>query len=188
MTWNDDPQPTLPGERLVVRPFTFEDAPRVEALAGAREIADTTAHVPYPYPAGGAATWIATHSDRWAAGEGAPFAIATPDDGLVGAIGLIISLRRNAAELGYWIGFPYWGRGFATEAARTLLDFGFGTIGLNRIQATYFTRNPASGRVMEKLGMQTEGIFRQAERKWGVYEDVAQKAILRSEWAAGRAP
>ena len=57
------------------------------------------------------------------------------------------------AELGYWIGVPWWNRGYATEAGRALLDFGFGTLGLHRIMAHHMMRNPASGRVMQKLGM-----------------------------------
>ena len=186
MAWNDEPQPTLRTERLILRPFTADDGLRVEELAGAREIADTTAHVPHPYPAGGGAGWIATHGPKWAAGQSITFAVTTAPDGLIGAMGLIVVERVNSATLGYWTGVSYWGRGFTTEAARAVVDFGFEVVGLNRVDATYLTRNPASGRVMEKIGMRAEGIFREAERKWGVYEDVAQKAILRSEWEEAR--
>ncbi|HKG93136.1 MAG TPA: GNAT family protein [Gemmatimonadaceae bacterium] len=84
-------------------------------------------------------------------------------------------------ELGYWVGAGMWGRGYATEAARAVVSFGFATLGLNRIQARHFLRNPASGRVLQKLGMRCEGMHRQAYRRWGRFEDVAVYAILASE-------
>lgn len=186
MAWNDEPQPTLTTARIVLRPYVAADGPRVEELAGAREVADTTAVIPHPYPVGGGAEWIAGHLARWTAGESITFAVTTPEDGVVGTIGLGISRRVNAGTMGYFIGVPYWGRGYATEAAGAVIDFAFRAVGLNRIDATYLTRNPASARVMEKLGMQPEGVFRQAERKWDIYEDVAQMAILRSDWDARR--
>jgi ribosomal-protein-alanine N-acetyltransferase len=99
-------------------------------------------------------------------------------------MGLVIHRSHDSGELGYWIGKPYWGRGYATEAAAAVLDFAFGPLALHRVEATHFTRNPASGRVMEKLGMRLEGVFRDAHRKWGRYEDIAQRAILADEWAA----
>ena len=179
------PQPTLGTPRLVLRPFAIADGPRVRELAGDWAIADTTAVVPHPYPEGGGEAWIATHPGAWAAGHNATFAVVRRgDDLLIGAMGLVIQRFRESGELGYWIGKPYWGRGYATEAAAAVLDLAFGPLGLHRVEATHFTRNPASGRVMEKLGMRPEGVFRQAFVKSGRYEDVAQRAILADEWAA----
>ncbi|MFN7950397.1 MAG: GNAT family N-acetyltransferase [bacterium] len=181
-------QPTLETARLILRPFQASDAPAVQRLAGAREIADTTLAIPHPYPDGAAAEWIATHAARFAAGTLAPFAVVTRADGLlVGATGLALVMAHAQGELGYWIGHADWGRGYATEAARALLDFGFRGLGLHRIQARHLTRNPASGRVMEKLGMRFEGIHRGAVLKWGTFEDLAQHAILVHEWLASLA-
>ena len=89
-------------------------------------------------------------------------------------------------ELGYWIAVSAWGRGYATEAAGALCDFAFGALDLHRIQARHLMRNPASGRVMQKLGMQREGILRGAVRKWDRFEDLALYAVLAPEWQAAR--
>jgi RimJ/RimL family protein N-acetyltransferase len=84
--------------------------------------------------------------------------------------------------MGYWIGAPYWNRGYATEAARAVLRFAFDTVGLHRIYATHFTRNPASGRVMEKTGMQREGVWREHLMRGERFEDAVVYGILREEW------
>ena len=105
---------------------------------------------------------------------------------MIGVVGLEVDAHANAAELGYWLGVEYWNLGFMSEAAAAVIDFAFGVMGLNRVFAQHMTRNPASGRVMEKAGMVPEGIQRQAIRKWGVYEDLAMRSILRSEWEVRR--
>jgi [ribosomal protein S5]-alanine N-acetyltransferase len=175
------PQPVLDTPRLVLRPFEARDGADVERLAGDRAVADTTQNIPHPYPPGGAVGWIATHPATWAAGEGASYAITDRDtDTLVGAIGLAINAMNDSAELGYWIGAPYWNRGYASEAAAAIIEFGFG-LGLHRIQARHLVRNPASGRVMQKAGMTYEGVLRQAAKKWGRFEDVAMYAVLVGE-------
>jgi RimJ/RimL family protein N-acetyltransferase len=84
--------------------------------------------------------------------------------------------------LGYWIGKPYWSKGYCTEAGKEMLRYGFIVLGLNRIHASYLSRNPASGRVMEKLGMIHEGTRRQHVLKWDVFEDVELKGILKKDW------
>ncbi len=178
-------QPTLATMRLVLRPFTPADAPDVQRLAGAREVAATTLHIPHPYPDGAAEAWIATHAVGWEGGHSLTWAIAEHVGGaLVGAIGMDVARAHERAEIGYWIAHPCWGRGYATEAALAILAVGFGALGLNRIQATHMTRNPASGRVMEKLGMRSEGTHRKLIRRDGQFEDVALRAILRAEWDA----
>jgi ribosomal-protein-alanine N-acetyltransferase len=176
-------QPTLQTERLVLRPFEIADAPTVRGLASAFAIADTTLAIPHPYPDGVAEQWIATHEPGFAAGTLATYAITTRSGGLlVGAIGLVVEPSHSRGELGYWIGVPFWKQGYATEAGRAILTFGFEVMRLHRIQAHYLIRNPASGRVLEKLGMRQEGVHRHAVRKWDRFEDVAQCAILATEW------
>ncbi len=76
---------------------------------------------------------------------------------------------------------PYWGQGFATEASRAVVRFGLETLGLNRLYAHHMARNPASGRVLERIGMQREGVLRRRVRKWGRFEDVVIYALLREE-------
>jgi RimJ/RimL family protein N-acetyltransferase len=127
--------------------------------------------------------WITTHQEKFERGEGVTFAITLRSDGvLIGAIGLGVHQPHDRAELGYWIGKPHWGRGYCTEAARAVLHYGFTVLGLNRIHASHFGRNPASGRVMEKIGMKYEGCSRQHVKKWGVYEDLRRYAILKAEY------
>ena len=173
--------PTLNTQRLTLRPFTLDDAPVVQRLAGDREVASTTFNVPHPYEEGAAEAWIGTHAADWKARSMLVLAVTVQGDDLIGAISLHLSFPHRRAELGYWIGVPYWNRGYATEAGRALLDYGFDELGLNRIDAHYIMRNPASGRVMEKLGMKPEGTLRQHMMKWDVLEDVALYAVLASE-------
>ncbi len=175
-------QPILTTNRLLLRPFSANDAPDVHRLVGEREIASTTLNIPHPYEQGMAETWIAKHEPAWEHGELATFAITEPSEGLVGAIGLVVELAHQRAEVGYWIGLPFWGRGYATEALSALIAFGFTQLSLNRIHAAHFVRNAASGRVMVKAGMRYEGCLRQHVLKWGQFEDLAKYAILRFEF------
>lgn len=175
----EDPMPTLETKRLVLRPFRPDDAAEVQRLAGEREVAAGTLTVPHPYPDGAAEEWIATHAANWAERKVLTLAVTTPgNDTLVGAVGLILTMADRRAELGYWIGIPWWNLGYATEASRAIIDFGFASLGLHRIMARHMARNPASGRVMQKLGMRQEGVLRQHTLKWGVFEDLVVYAVL----------
>lgn len=171
--------PILRTARLTLRPFTIADAPVVQELASAHEVALNTLMIPHPYPEGAAEQWIAKHEEDFAQQRIHHFAI---DDGrLVGAIGLV--LKGDAiAEIGYWIGVPYWGRGYASEAARAVVGYGFEQCGLRRVFACHFTRNAASGRVLQKTGMRYEGTLRHHLKKWDDYVDLAFYGILREEW------
>jgi ribosomal-protein-alanine N-acetyltransferase len=174
-------QPVLRTERLFLRLFGLEDAALVQRLAGAREIADTALTIPHPYLDGMAESWIGTHADAWDWQERATLAITTEVDGVIGAISLHLEPDHRRAELGYWVGRPFWNRGYATEAARAVIAFGFDALALNRIHAAHLTRNPASGRVLVKAGMRFEGILRQHVIKWDRPEDVAVYAVLRAD-------
>ncbi|MBD2259537.1 GNAT family N-acetyltransferase [Pseudanabaena sp. FACHB-2040] len=178
-------QPTLGAERLILRPFTLADAPDVQRLAGEWDIAARTLVIPHPYPDGLAEQWIRSHPKDFAAGNSVTFAIALLDNTLCGAIGLGLVPENQLAELGYWIGKPYWGNGYCTEAAKALLKLGFNDLGLNRIQATHYTDNPASGRVMQKIGMAYEGCRRQHTFRWGEFKDIKLYGILKSDWLNG---
>ncbi|HSR47873.1 MAG TPA: GNAT family N-acetyltransferase [Anaerolineales bacterium] len=175
--------PTLETERLRLRAFVPGDAPQVQRLAGAWEIAATTANIPHPYQDGAAEAWIATHRQAFAQQEAATFAIVLkPDLTLIGAIGLGLDPTNRAAELGYWIGVPYWNRGYCTEAGKAVLAFGFEALDLHRIMARHMTKNPASGQVLQKLGMTYEGTQRGSILRWGSFEDAAVYAILKGEY------
>lgn len=180
-------QPTLSTARLTLRPFAADDAFDVERLAGMREIADTTLTIPHPYPHGAAAEWILTHAPAWEKGTAATFAVVENESGrLVGVAALMIRPDHRRAELGYWIALDRWNQGYATESNQRLVDFGFEVLGLHRIEARHFLRNPASGRVMLKLGMKAEGVERDAAVKGDRFESFAVYSILEDEWRAAR--
>jgi RimJ/RimL family protein N-acetyltransferase len=173
--------PTLSTDRLVLRPFHADDADAVTREAGVREVAETTLNIPHPYPPGGAAGWIATLAPAHAAGNDLTLAITAGGE-LVGAVSLMISSRFARAELAYWIARAHWNRGVATEAARAIVAYGFGPLALHKISATHMVHNPASGRVMQKLGMRREGLLREHYHRDGRWLDVVVYGLLRSEW------
>lgn len=175
--------PTLTTNRLLLRPFQLSDASDVQRLAGDRDVASTTLRIPHPYKDGMAEEWIGTHADKFTKGEAVSLAMTLRDAGmLVGAVGLEICKEHSRSELGYWIGTPYWGQGYATEAAKALVEHGFQIIGLNRIYAHHIVRNPASGRVMLKIGMRHEGTLRQHTKKWDAFEDVEVYGMLKCDF------
>ena len=175
------PFPTLHTTRLTLRPFRRSDAPIVQRLAGDPEVALKTDVIPYPYGDGVAEEWIDSLEPAWEEGRLLTLAVTENIDGLVGTMSLSINSRHRSAELGYWIGRPFWNKGYATEAGRALLRYGFDEIGLNRIQARQMPRNAASARVLEKLGMRLEGVHRQCLFLRGEFEDLAVYAILASD-------
>ena len=178
-------QPILNSEHLLLRPFSLEDAGEVQRLAGDPAIAATTLNIPHPYKDGLAEGWIGNQPMAYMAGESATWAICFRESaGLIGAIGIILRAQDSRGELGYWIAREQWGKGYCTEAARALLEFLFRERGLNRVHATHFLSNPASGRVMQKLGMTREGLLRQHARKGDAWLDLVVYGILREEWSA----
>jgi RimJ/RimL family protein N-acetyltransferase len=175
-------QPILSTTRLVLRPFRLEDASEVQRLAGEREVAATTFRIPHPYPDGAAEEWINSLAPRYEQGETVAFVITRAEDGaLLGAIGLDITREHERAELGYWIGKPYWGNGYCTEAARAVAQYAFEVLGLNRIAATHFAHNEASGRVMRNIGMTYEGHRVQDIKKWGKFQDSILYGLVRAK-------
>jgi [ribosomal protein S5]-alanine N-acetyltransferase len=176
-------QPTLHTPRLTLRPFRPSDAPDVQRLAGAYEVALNTLTVPHPYPDGAAEVWIEAQKADFEHDRVHNFAVAEGEQ-LAGSMGLMMR-GDGIAEIGYWVGMPFQGRGFATEAGAELIRYGFEDVGLHRIYAGYFSRNAASGRVMEKLGMTYEGTLRHHALKWGEYLDVVYYGVLRDEWRRG---
>ena len=176
--------PTLRTKRLILDRFEPADTEVVERLVNVAEVARYTLNIPHPYPEGAALGWIAGHAAEYDQGDGVAFAVRLPDRQVVGCMGLRIERRHDRGELGYWIGKPFWGQGYATEAARACVAFGFRHFDLRKIVANYVAGNPASGRVMEKLGMTREGEHRQHTKKDGVYHDLIDYGLLRETFFA----
>lgn len=175
--------PVLETRRLGLRGFGVGDVEAVCALANDVDVARNTLNIPHPYHREDAEAWISSHPGQLERRESVTYAVTAPGGGVVvGAVGLILALEHGRAELGYWIGRPYWGLGYATEASRAVVAWGFRSLDLHRIHAGHFPHNPASGRVLRKLGMTHEGRVREHVRKGDEYLDLEQFGLLRTEW------
>lgn len=173
------PKPTLETSRLRLRPYTEDDIPELLPLINSREVAATTLRIAHPYSEQDARAFfeLAKDPDKiW-------LAITLRSTGSqIGGVGLRLDPHHQHAELGYWIAVPYWGQGYATEAGREMLRYGFEDLKLHRIFASHFKHNPASGKVLKKLGMHYEGCQKEHLRKWDQFVDSELYGILRREW------
>jgi RimJ/RimL family protein N-acetyltransferase len=171
--------PTLETARLRLRPYTDADVAELLPLIGTREVATTTLRIAHPYTEQDARDFFALLQGTrkiW-------LAITLRGDGRqIGGIGLTVDEQHQNAELGYWLGVPYWGQGYATEAAQEMLRYGFEDLRLHRIFASHFKHNPASGRILKKLGMRYEGCQREHIRKWDQFVDSELYGMLQREW------
>ncbi|MEP0545458.1 MAG: GNAT family N-acetyltransferase [Rhodothermales bacterium] len=138
--------------RVAIVPTALEHAPAIQRLASHPDVAATTL-VPHPYPDDGAVRFVEDLVlPGRAAGTQYAFVIVAGGE-VVGHISVKnVDRARGEAEIGYWIGRPYWGRGYASEAVRRIVAFAFEEIGLRRLYAHVLAHNPASGRVLEKAG------------------------------------
>jgi [ribosomal protein S5]-alanine N-acetyltransferase len=179
--------PRIDTERLRLRPFDPADAPRVRELAGAYEVALNTLVIPHPYPEGVAEAWIESHPGMIEEGH-VPSAVTLRETGeLIGCIGLHPT-GADELELGYWLGVPFWGRGYVAEGARALVEWAFRERGVRRVHAHHFARNPQSGAVLRKVGMRFLGSASGVVEKWGEMQDVDRYEILREDWLRTAAP
>ena len=175
---------TLETARLKLRPYLSADLAELLPLIGARQVAATTLRIPHPYTEKDARAFLAMMVESphriW-------LAIALRSDGRqIGGMGLTVETQHQHAELGYWLGVPYWGKGYATEAAREMLRYGFEDLQLHRTFASHFKDNLASGRVLQKLGMRYEGCQREHIQKWGQFIDLELYGMLKKDWDAAK--
>jgi ribosomal-protein-alanine N-acetyltransferase len=169
--------------RLDLQPATASDIAELVPLIGAREVAETTLRIPHPYEEKHAREFLASPAKE----NELRLIIRLRSDGrLCGGIGLHPDNDHKRAELGYWIGVPFWGSGYATEAARAVVGYGFQNFDLNRIFAAHFAGNDASGNVLRKIGMCYEGCMRQAVIKRDRFIDLERYAILRGDYFEAR--
>ncbi len=176
--------PILETERLLLRPLAEEDASAIQVIAGDRQIADTTISIPHPLDIDGTRQWITAKLKEVEAGHARHWVmVARQTQEMVGSILLRdIDNEHHLAELGFWIGRNWWGKGYTTEALRRVVRFGFTDLDMNRLYAFHMVRNPASGAVLAKAGFQQEGIMRQRVCKWGKFEDVVVQAVILDDW------
>jgi RimJ/RimL family protein N-acetyltransferase len=142
-------------DRLLLRPGWIEDAPALARGLGDSAVSRNLARVPFPYSLADAEAWLGRAGD-----DGLPsllvFARTRRAPRLVGGVGLHRG-GDGAVELGYWIGRPYWGLGFATEAAGAMVRLAHDSLRLPRIVSGHFRDNPASANVLRKLGFRSTG-------------------------------
>lgn len=173
----------LETERLILRPFVLEDADAM--FRNWASDPEVTKYMTWPtYQNKETADQILS---QWTAAYGDPSfyqwaielkSLAEP----IGSISVVFSNRKvNSAHMGYCIGSKWWGQGIMTEALQTVMDYLFEEVGFNRIEAQHDTRNPASGAVMRKCGMQFEGTLRQSIRTNQGIGDSSWYALLASE-------
>lgn len=144
--------PVLETERLTLRAPRHDDVKAIAILANDRRIAANTARIPHPYGVADAEQFIASVNKR----DGETCFVMMLDGKLIGACG--IDPREDSPELGYWLGAPYWSRGFTTEAVRAVIDYAFGDLKHETLQAGARVSNPASRRVLEKCAFQWTGV------------------------------
>lgn len=149
--------PVLETKRLIMRPPHREDAEDLAFIANDRAIAEMTSRMPYPYSTNDANAFIEGFENG--NNEGCIYAITVTDTGRLIGMGSVEKRNRfGALEIGYWLGKPYWGKGFATEAASALVDLAFRVTDTDKVLAACRTNNPASRRVLEKQGFQFQGL------------------------------
>lgn len=184
-----DPYPPIETDRLTLRALRMTDAPVVQRCCAPYEMAMMMLTVPHPYPPGAAEKFIGEVLEK--AGAGGPdriYAGTIKASGeLIATVGLRVDAAHKHAELGYWVAMEHWGKGYASEMAEALLRVGFEQLGLHKLHAGFYTHNPASGRVLDKLGFRPEGVRRQHLWRFDRFVDVALVGLLRSEWEASLA-
>jgi 8-oxo-dGTP diphosphatase len=172
--------PTLQTPRLILRPLTLADAGIIERYVSDWDVARWTAAIPHPYPKDGAAEWI---GGRDSASE-MVLAIVDREKGeLIGCIGLEPGDDADSGEFGYWIGKPFWSRGYGTEALRAYVAYAFRELGLERVTAGAMPANKGSIRVQEKAGFRKTGERDQdAPARAGGKIHVERRELDRAGW------
>jgi RimJ/RimL family protein N-acetyltransferase len=144
--------PVLETERLVLRAPRLEDAKAVALLANDKRIAENTRRIPHPYSRADADDFISAVNNP----GGEVMFLITRDGAVIGACG--IASQDGLPDVGYWLGVKSWGKGYATDAVRALIDFAFTELGHDILQAGARVTNPASRRILEKCGFQWTGV------------------------------
>ena len=166
---------------ISIIPVESKHADAIQELASHPKVAETT-NIPQPYPKNGAMSWIMSSLPRRMAGLEHAFAIQRSTDDQVVGVTSLMNVCRSKAELGYWVGVPFWGRGYATQANRLILAFAFEEVELERLYARPLARNKASCRVLEKLGFRHVDTVDNVFPKWNATDQLGIYELEASEW------
>lgn len=179
-----NPTPILMTGRLRLRLPERADAAVVHELAADIRVSRPTLVIPHPYTLAHALKWFDSIRDDFDTGDGHTFLIERlAEPGVIGAIGLHLGTEdRGTASAGYWIGHPFWGQGYASEALREMLRYGFDDLGLDLIEAFHIKENPASGRVMLKAGLRYIGEVYMGCHRDGEFFDRVNYSLGQQKW------
>ncbi|MCA1053753.1 GNAT family N-acetyltransferase [Rossellomorea aquimaris] len=165
--------------RLMLRTFEHSDAPAIQKLANNREVAEIIG-LPQPYLLEHALEWIEIQPGLIQNGTEYPLAVVLKEtDELVGTITLRVDRLNQSGELGYWVGRPYWGMGFATEAVECMISFGIEDLHLNKIRASALSKNKGSIAVLKKAGFTQEGLLKEERLVSGMFENLEIYGLLK---------
>ena len=174
--------PLLETNRLMLRQFQPEDKERLIKIANSREIAEGT-FIPFPYNDEFAVDFIESQFRDYKNGNLVNYAVVLKDrDLLIGSMGLSIDNKLNEGEIGFWIAVDFWGNGYCTEAASSVIEYGFSKRKLDRIFAFHFSGNIASGKVLTKIGMKQVGVIKNEYWHMGEQKDTVHYQILKTEY------
>lgn len=165
---------------VTIEPVSLKHAAVLERLISDPAVSETTSNIPHPYPKGGAADWIRLTKEQSA--EGKAFGFSVICHGVFVGVASILNIAAGQGEIGYWVGRPYWGRGYATAAGRQVIAVGFEEVRLSTFEGKCLARNTGSYRVLEKLGFQITGFTEIEKPKWPTPERVAEFALTRELW------
>ncbi len=172
----------LETSRLILQYYQQRDAARIAQLANNKELAQVLGF-PSPYEFKHAQEWIQMQPDLINRGIEYPLTIWTKDHPeLIGTITIRIDRKNHKGEIGYWLGREYWSKGYATEAVKEIMKFGFNEIMLNKVWASTLAKNIGSINVLLKVGMKKEGTLKQNRLLMGIYEDVDVFGLVRDEY------
>jgi ribosomal-protein-alanine N-acetyltransferase len=175
---------SIPSERLVLRRFNYEDIPYLIEIASHPSVTEEIAELEATDE--GARKYISLRNSFQPFEENQVFDLAIErlkDEKVIGLV-TVIRKHHQKVEIGYALGIEHRGQGYATEAAKALIEYCFSEIKLHRVQAIASSGNPASWRVVERLGMKREGQLREANIKNGKWCDLLYYGILAHEWQA----
>jgi RimJ/RimL family protein N-acetyltransferase len=178
-TFRERSSPVLETERLILRAPRLEDAKAVAQLANDRRIAENTARIPHPYGLADAEQFIAMVNR----GDDEIAFLIAREGVVLGACGISLP-EREAPEIGYWLGAPFWGHGYATEAVRAVIDHAFADHDFEVLQAGARVTNPASRRVLEKCGFQWTGVGLKRIRALASSAPIDRFRLDRGIWAS----
>lgn len=170
---------TIDTERLHLRLGEEKDVKRVAEVCNNINVSKYLALVPHPYTEEDARDWFSIQRKLLESETSYNFMLEDKNGLIVGAVSIGVRKEHNRGEIGYWIAEDSWNKGYATEAALAMRDFGFEVLGLHKIIARHDVNNPNSGNVMKKLGMVYEGTLKEHELNKGKYIDLVYYGLIR---------